>query len=122
MLASIANKCGIEVEILFIRIFLSLFSRITPTTDVSSSNIPMPTTDEKLQHHDAIEVRTRKNTRTSMDLRTQGTLSFHNIRYTISVGRRAKREKEVIHGISGVLKSGMNAIMGENCGVPSMCD
>jgi len=61
-----------------------------------------------------------------MDLTSKGTLSFHNISYNIGGRHRnwypsfikSKAGKQIIDDVSGIFKSGMNAIMGES---PSVC-
>ncbi|XP_072039146.1 broad substrate specificity ATP-binding cassette transporter ABCG2-like [Amphiura filiformis] len=59
-------------------------------------------------------------THSSNDASTKyrGTLSFHDIQYTVQVsaGMFKQNEKVILDGISGVFKPGMNAIMGPTGG------
>jgi hypothetical protein len=81
-------------------------SRVSPAPDTL-----IPTSNGDLQHRHSVQIGSRRNTRVSIDLSSKGILSFHNISYMI--GRR-KPQKQIIHNISGVFRSGMNAIMGKN--------
>ncbi len=98
-----------------------------PALDTSISNTPNNASNENLQHHDSSEVQSRSSTRTSMDLTSKGTLSFHNISYMIGgrqkIGRcktcyppfiKPKPKKQIIDNVSGIFTTGMNAIMGKN--------
>ena len=63
-----------------------------------------------------------------MDCSTAGTLSFHNINYTVGGTRsnpccKRKEGKQILHDVSGVFTVGMNAIMGPSgCGKSSLLD
>lgn len=68
----------------------------------------------------------RKLNQVSMDLLSAGTLSFHHINYALGetkahsprkpwcpFGMKSKPPQQILHDISGIFKSGMNAIMGK---------
>ncbi len=87
------------------------FSRVSPAPDTFPPGISIPTSNGDLQHRHSVESGSQRNTRVSIDLSSKGILSFHHISYIIG-GR--KPEKQIIQNISGVFRSGMNAIMGKN--------
>jgi hypothetical protein len=135
----IATFFTIIVNNIFILIFLLLLSRISPvpndllvqipmsTVDTSYLNNPSETNHESIQLRCSSNVGSRSNRRVSMDLSSKGTLSFHNINYTIDGLQKnnlcknlrpsfikSKPGKQIINDVSGIFKSGMNAIMGKN--------
>jgi hypothetical protein len=72
-------------------------------------------------------LRQRKLNQVSMDLLSAGTLSFHHINYVLgetkaqspckpwcSSGMKSKPPQQILHDVSGIFKSGMNAIMGKH--------
>lgn len=71
--------------------------------------------------HSASKKYEQRNKRVSMDLGSQGTLSFHNITYVVNEQghcrclpwRKTKSDKLVIDKLSGLFGTGMNAVMGE---------
>lgn len=117
-----------------------MLRRVSPAPDNLSVHIPIQAIDtslpntssnhasnENLQHRHSSELQSRRNTRSSMDLFSKGTLSFHNISYMIGgrqkTGRckhwypsftKPKPEKQIIDDVSGIFTTGMNAIMGKN--------
>lgn len=68
------------------------------------------------------EQHSRRSTRVSMDVKSQGALSFYNINYVVDGSRnrcrlpfrKAKSGKQVIDNVSGIFTTGMNAVMGES--------
>ena len=98
----------------------------TSVNNTSLSNTPVPASDDHASHRRCSELPSRRDTRVSMDLTSTGTLSFHNISYVIGGGHRnglektcypsfikPKPGKQIIDDVSGIFRSGMNAIMGK---------
>jgi hypothetical protein len=95
-------------------------------SDISSLKPSIYTSNQNLQHRHSSELRNRNQKHVSMDFISKGTLSFYNIGYAVG-GRqengrwknwhpsfmKSESKKQLIDDVSGIFRSGMNAIMGK---------
>lgn len=127
------------IHLLIIQYLVCCFRRVSSTPDnllvaiamsaitSSSSKRSTCTTDQKFRHCGSSEVRNRVKKNIPLDVTSKGTLSFHNISYTI-IGRqeytswknwrayfmKSESKKQIIDDVSGLFTPGMNAIMGKS--------
>jgi hypothetical protein len=113
--------------------------RMTPLTDNGAveklseqkmahvpETIPCVNNDELHRRTTSLHDQQRSN-RTSIDLSSPGTLSFHNINYIVDESstnslwkklypspKRSSSGKQILSNVSGVFTSGLNAIMGKS--------
>jgi hypothetical protein len=93
----------------------------------SRASTPIAIDNDTLQLRRSSIVSGRGAKRVSMDPTAKGTLSFHNISYVVGGPQtnnpcknchpwfiKQKPGKQIINDMSGIFKSGMNAIMGKN--------
>ena len=98
----------------------------------SSAVVPLSNSVDRLrngsvQHSTSAGLSKRKESRVSMDPLSMGTLSFHNVNYTVGgSGTNSSRQKcclpcikpnpgrQILQDVSGMFTTGMNAIMGKN--------
>ena len=98
----------------------------------SSTVVPLPnsshgTRNGSVHHSTSAGLSKRKESRLSMDPSSMGTLSFHNINYTVGETDpqsllnkchlpcvKPKPGRQILHDVSGMFTTGMNAIMGKS--------
>lgn len=94
---------------------------------ISSRKRSVRESNQNLRHHRSSEPHNLIQKNVSMDSVSKGTVSFHNISYTVG-GRqenspwrnwqpsfmKPKRKTTIVDDISGVFIPGMNAIMGKS--------
>jgi hypothetical protein len=94
--------------------------------DISSLKPSIYTSNKNLQHRHSSELRSRNQKHVPMDSISEGTLSFYNISYTVGGRQENGRwknwhpsfmksgpKKQIIDDVSGIFRSGMNAVMGK---------